>query len=102
MGLINLDSYATPYGVSITNTYISINTNDIDVRKETNDGESKFVFTFSYNIWSSQDARNNDDRFLCANSASYEYDNTDVFDNINIYTLAYNKIKERFPNTQDA
>jgi hypothetical protein len=50
MGLINRESYNTTYGIAVTDSYISVGTNNIEVFKE----ETAYKLRYIATIWASQ------------------------------------------------
>ena len=53
MGLINLDTYTTQYGYAVTNTYISVGDNDVNLKKD----DGSWILESGLNIWHSKTLR---------------------------------------------
>lgn len=106
MGIINNDSYNTPYGTSVVGTYIAIANNSIDVRRETSfpaEGEEptvSFTMYSSAGVWLDKAAR--DAGKSCINVISINCDNmTSAELAEGPYVCAYNKLKVMYPNHTD-
>lgn len=97
MGIIRSDTIDTPYGSSITDFYMAIADQAVEMRKEREmgpDGEVSgpiFVLNFSAMVWISQDARTSGKSAVKVLSygTSFETLPTDK----TIYDLAYDHIK---------
>lgn len=98
MGILRSDTIDTPYGSSITNFYMAIAGQSVEMRKEKQmgaDGEmsadSVFVLSFSATVWISQDARTTGRSGIKVYSygTSFETLPTDK----TIYDLAYDHMK---------
>jgi len=96
MGLINHDSYTTSYGIDVTDTYISIGTNNIEVFRDGTSYKLRYVAT----IWASQADRDNDKRSLQCLVRTTELNSTQLQEGV--YDVAYADLKTVFTNTTDA
>jgi len=97
MGLINNDSLDTSYGSSITGTYMAIAEHDIRVAN--NADAAGYILSYSAGIWINEAARTADKRIIKTISGSVNL--TDDQLTGSIYTIAYNAIKGKYPNTTD-
>lgn len=95
MGLINRDSYSTPYGISVSDTYISIAENEIGVLKKF--GTDEYILRYTATIWNSQTDRNNNKKSLKNLTRSISFDPSQ-----GVYIAAYADLKTVFTNTADA
>lgn len=93
MGLINHDSYTTSYGIDVTDTYISVGTNNIEVFKEDTNYRMRYIAT----IWVSQGDRDNGKRSLQSLVRAVTLDSTQLGEGV--YEVAYADLKTMFPNT---
>ena len=97
MGLINDDSFDTPYGTTLTNTYIAIADHDIRVTKSPDsDG---YVLSYSAGVWVDLAARNVDNRALRIFAGEVQLTNEQL--PASVYQIAYNDIKGKYTNTRD-
>ena len=97
MGIINNDSLNTPYGISISGTYVSIGRDSLNVSREEIDN---YVLNYSATIWATKEDRENDKRSLQIISRSVKMTSSQISDGV--YNIAYNDIKTLFQNNTDA
>lgn len=120
MGIINLDEFATPYGSNVANVYMSLAPNGITITKEVEKRDeirdidengntfvvqeasttTRYCLLSSASIWLNQDARNDQKSVLSAVSINCELTEADLA--LPPYTAAYNALKAKYPNNQDA
>ena len=96
MGLINHDSYTTTYGIAVTDSYISVGTNNIEVFKDGTAYKLRYIAT----IWASQVDRDNNKRSLQSLVRAVIMDSTQLEEGV--YEVAYADLKTVFTNTTDA
>lgn len=103
MGIINKDPFLNRYGQELTNTYISLGNNPIELRKEIEIDNNKntieiYILTAIFNIWLSKESRYNNSSF-----SSYVVHKTLSGDEItsNLYTILYTELKKKYTNTTD-
>ena len=95
MGIINLDVYVTDYGYDVTNTYISIGENDINLKKE----DSGWVLETGLNIWHSKTFRDDGKRPYETISINKSLSASEI--NNDVFTIIYNEVKKTYTNTSD-
>jgi len=95
MGLINNDSYETPFGTSLTGTYISVATNTMYVFRV----ETGYMLRYTATVWATQEARTEGK----ASVSTTRYGVTLTGEQLaqGIYDLAYADLKTKYPNTTD-
>ena len=96
MGLINHDSYTTSYGIDVTDTYISVGTNNISIYKD----DTNHLMDYIATIWASQTSRDNNQRSLQSLCRTVTMDSTQLAEGA--YDVAYADLKTVFTNTTDA
>lgn len=96
MGLINHDSYTTTYGIDVTDSYISVGTNNIEIFRDDTIYNLRYVAT----IWASQVDRDNNKRSLQCLVRTAELNSTQLQEGV--YDVAYADLKTMFTNTTDA
>lgn len=97
MGIINNDSIDTPFGTTVTGSYMAIGQNEITVRK---DDDNKFVMDYYVRVWVNQDARNNNKSSVRTNAYSLELSDAQL--TAGAYNTAYAHLKTVFTNSTDA
>lgn len=120
MGIINLDEFSTPYGSNVSNVYMALAPNGITITKEVetqgevtdmDENGNTFVVqeattTTTYrllsaaSVWICKDARDS-----CKSTVSTVGVNCDLTEEdlaLPPYTIAYNALKAKYPNNQDA
>lgn len=97
MGLINSDAFDTPYGTTLTNTYIAIALNDIRVTKSPDNGG--YVLNYSAGVWATQEARDAGTQTL--KIIVGEIPLTPEQLPASVYAIAYHDIKQKYINTTD-
>jgi hypothetical protein len=95
MGIINHDSYDTNYGIGVTNSYISVGTNSLEVSKNGTDYKLRYIAT----IWASKKGRETDKKSLQSLVRAVTLDSTQLTSGV--YVLAYADLKTVFTNTTD-
>tara|TARA_Y100001970_G_C14165601_1_gene821097 strand:- start:1308 stop:1601 length:294 start_codon:yes stop_codon:yes gene_type:complete len=95
MGLINLDTYTTQYGYAVTNTYISVGDNDINLKKD----DGSWILEAGLNIWHSKTLRE---------SGAKPYGSIPIYKvlssseiNTDIFAIIYAEAKKIYTNTSD-
>lgn len=96
MGLINHDSYTTTYGIDVTDSYISVGTNSLEVSKDGTNYRLRYIAT----IWASQTDRDNNKRSLQSLVRTVTMDSVQLEEGV--YEVAYADLKTVFTNTTDA
>lgn len=96
MGIINHDIYTTSHGIDVTDTYISIGTNSIEIFRDGTRYNLRYVAT----IWASQVDRDNNKRSLHRLNHTVALNSTQL--NESVYEVAYADLKTVFTNTTDA
>ena len=102
MGIIRSDVVSTPYGADVSNSYMAIAGNSIEIRREIHRGDPMagddtppdsvdFTMTFTADVWYSLDARNARKRAI--HSKSYRVSFSEMPADKNIYAIAYDHIK---------
>lgn len=95
MGIINNDSIALSSGLSVSNTYISIGTEPVDLLRPSS---GTYEIQFQAKVWASEADRNADRSTLKV----IPYFGVPVSDlSTSLYTVAYNKLKVDYPNHTD-
>ena len=97
MGIINNDSLNTPYGISISGTYVSIGRDSLNISREETD---VYVLHYCATIWATKEDRENEKRSLQTISRSVNLTSEQISGGV--YILAYNDLKTVFPNNTDA
>lgn len=97
MGIINHDSYSTKYGIDVTDSYISLGTNSLEVYR---DNDSEYVLRYIATIWVSQGDRDNNKRSVGSLSRRIQMNSTQIGEGV--YNVAYADIKTVFTNNTDA
>jgi len=95
MGLINGESFENPYGVDVSNTYISLGDNEIHIRKE----DGKWYLEANYNVWHSKEVRFADKPAYDGGGIRIELTDDNV--GSNVFTLVYTEIKKTYTVTSD-
>ncbi len=98
MGLINNDTFVTGYGHSVTDTYISIGNNNIELVKSTDNGVNKYMLSVVFNIWLSKESRSTA-RSLTSGYIRKELSTEEIIGNL--YEIIYSEIKLKYTNTTD-
>lgn len=95
MGLINNDSYETPFGTSLTGTYIAIANNGINIAR----GHDEYVLEYRATVWTDHDARTSNKKSI----SMHMYTVTLTAEQLgqNVYSTAYADLKTKYPNTTD-
>ena len=100
MGIIVNDSIDTRFGNSLTEYYLAISDESIQVTKEQAEGTTQFITKFSAKVWISQDARNDHKSPVCVNT--YYINHGTTAPTGDIYTLAYDHIKGALTSYTDS
>ena len=101
MGIVNLDSITSSLGTIFTNTYVSLNSGEINISCENETSENcVWVLRAHFSVWVSKDFRLSNkgiiDRVNIRKVLTNDMLNTDCF------TLAYNLLKLELTNTEDS
>tara|TARA_R110002074_G_scaffold8841_1_gene35742 strand:+ start:10678 stop:10968 length:291 start_codon:yes stop_codon:yes gene_type:complete len=96
MGLINHDSFSTPYGIDVTDSYMSIATNNLEVSKDGTEYKLLYITT----IWNNETDRETNKRSLKNIVRSITLNSVQLEEGV--YEVAYADLKTVFPNTTDA
>jgi len=104
MGIINKDAFTTRYGLELTNTYISLGENNIELRKERetdvdNNVTEKYTLTGIFDIWLSKEFKNKE-KSPFASHVIYKVLSTDEI-TTNLYNILYTDLKKKYTNTID-
>ena len=104
MGIINNNAFLTRYGQELTNTYISLGNNVIELKKETEYNENnittgKYILTGIFNIWLSKDARNNSKSTFATHFINKVLTTDEITSNL--YNILYSEIKKKYANSAD-
>lgn len=99
MGIINHDSYTTKFGIDVTDSYISIGTNSLEIQRE-NENNAEYSLMYIATVWASQSDRNNNKRSLQSIPRSITLNSTQMGESM--YGVAYANLKTMFTNTTDA
>lgn len=94
MGLIVVE-YLIPYfGIILQNAYISTANSDITIRKE----NGQYVYSCSFSVHSNKESRDSGKSVMGRENVNYTTQEplTD-----NVYTVLYNELKLKFPNSID-
>lgn len=95
MGLINLDTITLSSGIQVSNAYISVATNPVDVTKNES---NNFVLEFISTIWASETARDTGKNHI----KQIPYFDVSVSNlSTSVYTIAYDRLKQVYPNHID-
>ena len=97
MGIINHDSYTTKYGIDVTDSYISLGTNSLEVHR---DDDTEYKLRYIATIWVSQSDRDNNKRNLQTIVRRVTLNSTQMGEGV--YNVAYADLKTMFTNTTDA
>ena len=95
MGIINKDIFVSQYGQSVTDTYISLGNNSIELRKEDN----KYLLLGVFNVWLSKSARETNKSSFKSIIIHKELTSDEIISNI--YGMLYSELKKKYTNTTD-
>lgn len=99
MGIINPNAYETIYGNVLYNTYISLGKDVVLVRKVEQDGVYKYEVVSNYYVYVDKNARDTGKANVGLEGIVVHVTSEEL--NTNIYSIIYNKIKEKYPNSID-
>ena len=102
MGIINNDPIDTPYGTSVSGSYMALGPNPIIIESEPNDDLTDTIYRLnaSASVWVDKSARGAQKRFITSIRISKVLSNDDLSQGP--YELAYAALKVNFTNTSDA
>ena len=95
MGIINKDIFVSQYGQPLTDTYISLGNNNIELRKEDN----KYLLLGVFNVWLSKSARDTNKSSFKSIIVHKELTSDEI--TANIYGILYSELKKKYTNTAD-
>jgi len=98
MGVINLDAFITQYGVSVSNTYISIANNTMNIQKQDN---KPTVLTATFSLYHSKDLRTQNLKCYEKIMICRDLTASEMAANTNLFALLYDQLKLQFTNTTD-
>jgi len=108
MGIIITDTITFPNGITLANTYCSISKDIINIRKDKrypstdpNIIYKKYSMASTYTIWASKDARVNNLTPLDKGVVTLYLDSNELENDVNIFNMIYNEIKNIYPNHND-
>ena len=104
MGIINKDPFLNRYGQELTNTYISLGNNHIELRKERETDVDdniieKYTLTGIFNIWLSKEQKQKNMSPFNTVVIHKELSSTEI--TANIYNILYTDLKKKYTNTID-
>ena len=102
MGIINNDSIDTPYGTSVSGSYMALGPNTISIETELNEDltENIYKLNATASVWIDKSARDTQKRYISSIYISKVLGSDDL--SRGPYELAYAELKVRFTNTTDA
>lgn len=102
MGIINNDPIDTPYGTSVSGSYMALGPNTISIETELNEDltENIYKLNATASVWVDKSARDTQKRCVNSIRISKVLSSNDLSQGP--YGLAYAELKLRFTNTDDA
>ena len=102
MGVINNDSIDTPYGTSVSGSYMAFGPNTMSVENGHNDDLTGNIYKLNAtaSVWIDKSARDAQKRCISNIHISKVLSSDDL--SRGLYEIAYNELKMRFSNTTDA
>ena len=104
MGIINKDVFTTRYGLELTNTYISLGNNNIELRKERETDVDdniieKYTLTGIFDIWLSKEFKNKGKNPFTSYVIHKVLSTNEI--TTNLYNILYADLKKKYTNTID-
>lgn len=98
MGVINKSNYSSRHGQVITNTYISLANNRVEIYKKANDSDL-YELSTSFSIYLSKESRLAYKQPLTTIYLRVELEKSEISGNL--YSILYRELKKKFTDTQD-
>ena len=90
MGIINKDIFINHYGQNLTNTYISLGSNSIELRKE----DGKYILQGMFTIWLSKQIKDQGKSSFRSFIIQKELSSSEI--TTNIYAILYTELKKKY------
>ena len=102
MGIINNDSIDSPYGTSVSGSYMALGPNTISIGIEPNEDLTGNIYKLNAtaSVWVDKSARDTQKRCISCMHVNKVLSSDDM--SRGPYELAYAELKVRFTNTIDA
>ena len=97
MGIIVHDSLESPFGFSVSDSYFSLNSNTIEIKKK-REGQGYILMT-AFSQWMTYNDRLSNKRYLSVVPFSVSFSEIPTE---NIYTYCYNQFKSKYFSVSDA
>ena len=95
MGIINHDVFSNQYGQELTNTYISLGNNSIELQKE----GGKYMLRGTFTIWLSKQIKTEGKNSFKVFAVHKELSSSEIIGNV--YAILYTELKKIYTNTTD-